>query len=50
MTENLNFTEAEVQQMLDNLDSFSPEEVQEIDKLVDELGKRNTQSQCMMIL
>ena len=40
MTENLDFTEAEVQQMLDNLDSFSPEEVQEIDKLVDELGKR----------
>ena len=40
MTENLDFTETEVQQMLDNLDSFSPEEVQEIDKLVDELGKR----------
>ena len=37
------FTEEEVQQMLDNLDSFSDEEIAEIDKLVEELGirKRN---------
>lgn len=37
------FSEEEVQQMLDNLDSFSDEEIAEIDKLVEELGirKRN---------
>jgi predicted phage terminase large subunit-like protein len=37
------FSEDEVQHMLDNLDSFSDEEIAEIDKLVEELGirKRN---------
>ena len=34
------FTEEEVQQMLDNLDSFSPEEVVEINRIVDELETR----------
>ena len=34
------FSEEEVQQMLDNLDSFSDEEIAEIDKLVEELGIR----------
>ena len=34
------FTEAEVQQMLDNLDSFSSEEVAEINRIVDELEAR----------
>jgi predicted phage terminase large subunit-like protein len=34
------FTPQEVQQMLDNLDNFSPEEVTEIEKMVDELGSR----------
>jgi len=36
------FTEEEVQQMLDNLDSFSPEEVAEINRIVDELEARQT--------
>ena len=36
----LDFSEEEVQQMLDNLDSFSSEEVAEIDRIVDELGSR----------
>ena len=36
----LDFTEDEVQVMLDNLDSYSPDEVLEIDKLVDELATR----------
>jgi formate-dependent phosphoribosylglycinamide formyltransferase (GAR transformylase) len=34
------FTEEEVQQMLDNLDAYTPEEVAEIDRLVDELDAR----------
>lgn len=39
MTE-LGFTEAEIEHMLANLDAFSPEEVVEIDRLVDELATR----------
>ena len=39
MTEAVfDFTEGEIQQMLDNLDVYTPEEVAEIDRLVDELG------------
>jgi hypothetical protein len=34
------FSEEDVQKMLDNLDSFSVDEVAEIDKLVDELATR----------
>jgi len=43
MKDNVGFSEEEVQHMLDNLDSFSDEEIAEIDKLVEELGirKRN---------
>ena len=36
----LDFTEPEVERMLSNLDSFGPEEVAEIDRLVDELSVR----------
>ena len=36
----LDFSEEEVQQMLDNLDSFSQEEVVEINRIVDELASR----------
>tara|TARA_B100000131_G_scaffold240066_1_gene232348 strand:- start:5202 stop:6752 length:1551 start_codon:yes stop_codon:yes gene_type:complete len=36
----LDFSEEEIQQMLDNLDSFSPEEVAEIDRIIDELSSR----------
>ena len=36
----LDFTEEEVQQMLDNLDIYTPEEVAEINTLVDELASR----------
>ena len=36
----LDFTEEEVQQMLDNLDQYSTEEVAEIDRMVDELSTR----------
>ena len=36
------FTEEEVQQMLDNLDAFSDEEVVEINRIVDELEVRKT--------
>lgn len=38
--QDLAFSPEEIQQMLDNLDQFSPEEVAEIDKLVDELSTR----------
>jgi hypothetical protein len=34
------FTEEEIQVMLDNLDEYTPDEVLEIDKLVDELDTR----------
>ena len=34
------FTEEEVQQMLDNLDNYSVDEIAEIDKIVDELADR----------
>ena len=40
MKDNVGFSEDEVQHMLDNLDSFSDEEIAEIDKLVEELGVR----------
>src|SRR5210317_1102131 len=36
----LDFTEEEIQVMLDNLDEYTPDEVLEIDKLVDELDNR----------
>ena len=37
---SLDFTESEIEHMLANLDAFSPEEVAEIDRLVDELSAR----------
>ena len=36
----LEFSEEDIQHMLENLDSFSPEEVVEIDRIVDELAVR----------
>lgn len=38
--QEFDFSESEIQQMLSNLDSFSSEEVEEIDRLVDELANR----------
>jgi predicted phage terminase large subunit-like protein len=40
MTKVLDFTEEEIEHMLENLDAFTPEEVAEIDKMVDELATR----------
>jgi predicted phage terminase large subunit-like protein len=40
MTQALEFTEPEIEHMLANLDAFSPEEVAELDTLVDELTTR----------
>jgi predicted phage terminase large subunit-like protein len=37
----LDFSEAEIEQMLANLDAFSPDEVAEIDRMVGELATRN---------
>ena len=37
---DFDFSEAEIQQMLANLDDFDHDEVEEIDKLVGELSKR----------
>jgi len=37
----LDFSEAEIEQMLANLDAFSPDEVVEIDRMVGELSTRN---------
>ena len=36
----LDFSEEDIQKMLDNIDSFSPEEVVEIDRIIDELASR----------
>ena len=36
----LDFSEEDIQKMLDNIDSFSPDEVVEIDRIVDELASR----------
>ena len=38
------FTQEEIQQLLDNLDKFSPEEVQEIHLLIEELDRREERS------
>ncbi len=51
MTENVqmsedDFTEAEIQHMLDNLDSFSPEEQAEIAKIADILEQRERAAAC----
>lgn len=51
MTENVSFTEedftdAEIQHMLDNLDSFSPEEQAEIAKIADILEQRERAAAC----
>ena len=40
------FSEAEIQIMLDNLDKYTPEEVVEIDKMVDELAVRSRNQQA----
>ena len=37
----LDFSEEEIEQMLANLDAFSPDEVDEIDRMVGELSTRN---------
>ncbi len=42
MTETLDFDEADIKVMLANLDTFSAEEVAEIDRMVDELHARTT--------
>ena len=34
---DMEFSPEEIQHMLDNLDNFDPEELQEIDKIVEEL-------------
>ena len=36
----IDFTEEEITTMLDNLDQYTPDEVTEIDKLVNELSNR----------
>jgi len=41
MTEGLDFSEDDIETMLTNLDSFSEEEVAEIDRMVDELSTRS---------
>ena len=42
----LDFTEAEVKLMLDNLDSYTHEEQAEIEKIADTLQQRKTQTAC----
>lgn len=42
----LDFTEEEIQLMLDNLDTYTPEEQAEIDKIADILHERKTAQSC----
>ena len=44
--QSFDFSESEIQQMLANLDSFDADEVQEIDKLVNELNTRKKNEQA----
>ena len=44
--DTLDFTEEEIRLMLDNLDSYSPEEQAEIDKIADILDSRKTARAC----
>lgn len=46
MSSPVEFTEAEIQLMLDNLDAYSPEEQAEIDKIADVLARRHTANTC----
>ena len=39
---DVDFSPEEIQYMLDNLDKFAPEELQEIDKIVEELSARKS--------
>ena len=43
---NLDFTEEEIQLMLDNLDSYTPEEQAEIEKIADVLHQRKLAKAC----
>ena len=44
--QSFDFSESEIQQMLANLDNFDADEVQEIDKLVNELNTRKKNEQA----
>lgn len=44
--DDLDFTEAEIQLMLDNLDNYTPEEQAEIEKIADVLDARKTAQDC----
>lgn len=46
MNKPVEFTEDEIQMMLDNLDSYTPEEQAEIDKIADVLDKRRVADEC----
>ena len=46
----LPFTEEEVGHMLANLDKFNPDEVEELNRIVDELAARNAATKSMMDL
>jgi predicted phage terminase large subunit-like protein len=46
MSSAVEFTEDEIQLMLDNLDAYSPEEQAEIDKIADVLARRHTADTC----
>ena len=41
LAKDMDFSDADIQHMLDNLDSFNSDELAEIDKIVDELSIRN---------
>ena len=41
LAKDMDFSDADIQHMLENLDSFNADELAEIDKIVDELSVRN---------
>ena len=42
LAKDMDFSQEDIQHILDNLDSFSPEELSEIDSIVGELSTRET--------
>jgi len=43
----LDFTEEELDVLLNNLDACSPEEIAEIDRMVEELAARKANNRCL---
>ena len=50
LAKDMDFSDADIQHMLENLDSFNADELAEIDKIVDELSVRNKNKDQLWLL